>query len=116
MNDRLFESFCVMMDNLPVKAVMRAAMVQCHMIEDDLAKGRIPPSSTITSLLSFCVFLKSAANGSLVFFPELPIEHWAFYGKMVRKLVAAGELELKVQDQFDTAFSKSWLRLAASRA
>jgi hypothetical protein len=35
---------------------------------------------------------------------------------MVRKLVAAGELELKVQDQFDTAFSKSWLRLAASRA
>jgi hypothetical protein len=33
MNDRLFESFCVMIDNLPVKAVMRAVMAQCHMIQ-----------------------------------------------------------------------------------
>jgi hypothetical protein len=67
-------------------------------------------------MLFFCVFLNSTTQGSLDFFPELPIEHWAFYGKIVRKLVAAGELELKVQDQFDAAFSKSWLRLAAFKA
>ncbi|HLX95347.1 MAG TPA: hypothetical protein VKU37_06375 [Verrucomicrobiae bacterium] len=105
-----------MIDNLPVKAVMRAVMVQCHMIEDDLARGRIPSNPTTTSLLSFCVFLNSATHGSPDFFPELPIEHWAFYGKIVRKLVAAGELELKAQDQFDTAFSKSLLRPAVSKA
>jgi hypothetical protein len=46
----------------------------------------------------------------------LPIEHWAFYGKTVRKRVAAGELELKAQDRFDTAFSRSLLRLTASAA
>jgi hypothetical protein len=116
MNDHLFESFCVMIDGLPIKAVMRAAMVQCHMLEDDLAKGRIPPNVTAASILSFCIFLKSAAHGSLAFLPELSMEHQAFHGKIVRKLVAAGELQLKAQDQFDTAFSKSLSRLAASAA
>ncbi len=114
MNDRLFESFCVMIDNLPVKAVMRAAMVQCYMIQDDLAKGRIPPNPTTASMLSFCGFLKSATDGSLAFFPELPMEHWAFYGKIVRKLVSAGELQLEAQNQFDTAFSRSLSRFADS--
>jgi len=36
MNDRLFESFCVMIDGLPIEAVIRAAKAQCGMIEDDL--------------------------------------------------------------------------------
>jgi hypothetical protein len=57
MNDHLFESFCVMIDGLPIKAVMRAAMVQCHMLEDDLAKGWIPPNVTAASILSFAFFL-----------------------------------------------------------
>jgi hypothetical protein len=95
---------------------MRAVMVQCRMIEDDLAKGRIPPNRTTASLLSFCVFLNSATHGSPSLFPALPIEHWAFYEKIVRKLVAAGELGLQAQDQFDTAFSKSLSRFATSRA
>lgn len=116
MNDRLFESFCVMIDGLPVRAVTRAAMVQCHMIEDDLAAGRIPPNVTVSSILSFCIFLRTAAHDSRVCFPELPMEHWAFYGKVVRKLVAAGELQLQAQDQFDTAFSRSLSRIGASAA
>jgi hypothetical protein len=111
MNERLFESFCAMIDGLPVRAVLRATKVQCRMIENDLVQGRIPPGEIVVSILSFCIFLRAASRGSLAFFPELPMEHWAFYGKVVRKLVAAGELQLKAQDQFDTAFSKSLQRL-----
>jgi len=91
---------------------MRSALER-HFSDITLAKGRIPPDETVASVLAFCVFLKAAARGSLAFFPDLPMEHWAFYGKVVRKLVAAGELQSGAQDQFDTAFSKSLLRLAA---
>ncbi len=114
MNSRLFESFCEMIESIPVKAVMRAAEAERRMVEDDLERKRIPPCEEAHSILSFCEFLGDAAQGHGASFPLLPIEHCAFYRKIVRKLVEAGELPFQVSDQVDHTFSTVLFRTLTS--
>ena len=114
MNSRLFESFCEMIENIPVKAVLKAAEAERRMVEDDLAKKRIRPSEETRSVLSFCEFLVAAAQGDNACFPVLPIEHCAFYRKIVGKLVDAGELPFTVKEHVDHTFSAVLYRTLTS--
>lgn len=106
-NTRLFESFCEMLEQIPIKAVVRAAEAERRMVEDDLAKKRTDADTNVTSVLSFCNFLTLAARGISFALPTLPIEHCAFYRKIVQRLVEAGELPAEMKRRFDRAFSES---------
>jgi hypothetical protein len=102
----LFDSFARMIESVPSKAVIRAAEAEQRMVEDDLECHRTVPDEEAISVLGFCNFLTAAAHGVLVALPTVPIEHCAFYRKVVRRLVEAGELPFTVKDQFDRMFSR----------
>ncbi len=89
-----------MIDGLPAKAVLKAAVMERHMLEDDLALGRTPPSDDTDLILTFCRFLGGANHGALIMPQSIPMKQWAFYGKTVERLVAAGELPCEVQGDF----------------
>jgi hypothetical protein len=105
MNWCLFESFCELLETVPVKAVVRAADAERKMVEDDLEKKRTEPDEYVTSVLSFCKFLSLGTLGIRASLPALPVEHCAFYRKIVQRLVEAGELPLEIQRYFDAIFS-----------
>jgi hypothetical protein len=106
MHSYLFDSFARMIESVPPKAVIRAAEAERRMVEDDLESQRAVPDEEATSVLGFCNFLTAAARGVLVVLPIAPIEHCAFYRKVVQRLVEAGELPFTVKDQFDRTFSR----------
>ncbi len=114
MNSRLFEAFCEMLDRVPVKAIVRAAEAERRMVEDDLAKKRTEPDRDTTSVLAFCNFLIDAARGIHCSFPVWPIEHCAYYRKVVQRLVEAGELPADVKRKFDLWFSQALIRALAT--
>jgi len=58
----LFESFCEMIDELPVKAILRTAEVQRRVLEEALAYQRRVPVDDAGSIASFCDFLMAAAR------------------------------------------------------
>src|SRR5262249_31107291 len=102
----LFDTFSRMIESIPVRAVIRAAEAEGRMVEDDLEKHRVPPDEETISVLGFCNFLAASARGFLVPLPASPIEHCAFYRKIVKRLVEAGELPFAVKDQIDRTFSR----------
>jgi hypothetical protein len=103
MSHRHFELFCEIIDGLPPKAVLKAVAMEQHMLDEDLALGRTPPSDDTASVLRFCRFLEGAAHGALLMPRNVPMKHWAFYAKTVERLVAAGELPCEVQQDFKPA-------------
>jgi len=105
MNWGLFESFCEMLESIPIKAVLRAADAERKMVEDDLEKKRTEPDEYVTSVLGFCNFLLLAVGGIYAAIPGLPREHRAFYRKMVRRLIDAGELPSEIKSHLDEIFS-----------
>lgn len=104
MNPGLFESFCEMLESVPIKAVLRTADAERRMVEEDLEKKRAEPDENSISVLSFCDFLPQAVSGGYVSLPALPVEHCAFYRKIVHRLVEAGELPPEIVEQFDRIF------------
>ncbi len=104
---RLFDSFANMIEDLPVKAILRAADAERRMVEDDLARQRISPNEDTDSVLAFCQFLEAAERGAHFPLPALPMEHCAFYRKIVQKLVDVGELHHNVQGWVDDTFSRA---------
>lgn len=110
MNLRLFESFCEMLESIPSKALLRALDAERRMVEDDLEKKRTEPDEYVTSILSFCNCLIRAVTGGYVSLPALPVEHCAFYRKIVHRLVEAGELPPEMVTQFDQIFFRSLSR------
>lgn len=107
MNSRLFESFCEMLESIPSKAVLRAVDAERRMVEDDLEKHRTERDEYVISVLSFCNFLIRAVTGGYVSLPAFPVEHCAFYRKIVHRLVDAGELTPQIMTQFDRIFFRS---------
>ena len=101
MNWGLFESFCEMLESIPPKAVLRAAEAERKMVEDDLEHKRTERDTYVISVLSFCNFLTLAVCGVYASVAALPVEHRKFYGKVVQRLVAAGELPLGSAEQFN---------------
>jgi len=107
MNSGLFESFCEMLESIPIQAVLRAVEAERRMVEDDIEKKRTEPDEYSLSILSFCDFLLRAVSGGYVSLPAFPVEHCAFYRKMVHRLVEAGELPPQMIAQFDGIFFRA---------
>jgi hypothetical protein len=105
MNYGLFESFCEMLESIPIKAVLRAADAQRRMVEDDLEKKRTEADENVVSVLGFCNFLTLAVRGIYASIPFLPVEHYAGYRKIVQRLIEAGELPPEIKAHFDRVFS-----------
>jgi hypothetical protein len=113
-NSRLFESFCETIDPLSVKALLRAVEVQHGIIEDDLANRRVAAVDDAQSIASFCAFVVAASRGSAFFCPPLPLEHCAYYRKIVQRMVEAGELPYDAQERFDLNFSQALFKALTS--
>jgi hypothetical protein len=107
MSSRLFDTFCELLETLPVKAVVRAADAERRMVQNDLEMKRTELDEESLSVLEFCNFLIDAAHGLQFSLPIWPIEHSAFYRRVVRRLVDAGELPPAVRDQFERALGPS---------
>ncbi|HXS68242.1 MAG TPA: hypothetical protein VN761_05330 [Candidatus Polarisedimenticolia bacterium] len=101
MNWGLFESFCELLENIPIKAVVRAADAERKMVEDDLRNKRTEPDENVTSVLGFCNFLTLAVHGSHPSLPGFPYEHRVFYASVVRRLVDAGVLSPEFKGEFE---------------
>jgi hypothetical protein len=108
MNWGLFESFCEMLDSIPIKAVLRAVEAERKMVEDDLNKKRTEPDEYVSSVLGFCNFLMLAVCGVYDSITSLPWEHHAFYSKIIRRLVDAGELPSEILVHFDKIFLRTF--------
>jgi hypothetical protein len=108
MNWGLFDSFCEMLESIPIKAVLRAVDAERKMVEDDLDKKRTEPDEYVTSVLGFCNFLMLAVCGVYDTITTLPPEHRAFYSKIVQRLVDAGELPPEITPHFDKIFSPAF--------
>lgn len=107
MSSRLYDTFCGLLETLPVKAIVRAADAERRMVQDDLEKKRTALDEESISVLEFCNFLIHAAHGLQFNLSAWPAEHCAFYRGVLRRLVEAGELPPSVQDQFERALSAS---------
>jgi hypothetical protein len=108
MNWGLFETFCEMLESIPIKAVLRAVAAERRMVEDDLDKKRTERDEYVSSVLGFCNFLMLAVCGVYESVALLPREHRAFYGKIVQRLVDAGELPPEITRHFERIFSSAF--------
>jgi len=113
---RLLDSFCELMDALPTATLLRAADVQRRLIEGDLAADRTASPSEAQSIVSFCRFLSASARGEKVPCPPLPVEHSAYYRKIIQRLVKTGELPFAVQDEFDANFCEALFKALTAPA
>lgn len=77
------------------------------MLEEDLALGRTFPNKDTSLILGFCKFVEAVVHGRLVLPSAMPMEHWAFYGKTLERLTAAGELPLWKMEDFEAAFMRA---------
>jgi hypothetical protein len=107
MTSCLFDNFSEMLETIPAKAIIPAADAERRMVEDDLITKQTVPDQESLSVLEFCTFLIHAARGIQSSIPTWPIEHCAFYRRVVQKLVDAGELPPRFKEQFDVTFSKA---------
>jgi len=108
MNWGLFESFCEMLESIPIKAVLRAVDAERKMVEDDLDKKRTERDEYVSSVLGFCNFLMLAVCGVYDSITRLPAEHHAIYSKIVQRLVDAGELPSDIMKHFEKIFSPTF--------
>ena len=108
MNWGLFESFCEMLDSIPTKAVLRAVEAERKMVKADLENKRTECDQYVISVLGFCNFLTLAVCGVYSSMAALPVEHRAYYGKVVQRLVDAGELPLTTAEHFNRIFASGF--------
>ena len=104
MNWGLFESFCDMLDSIPTKAVLRAVEAERRMVENDLENKRTECDRYVVSVLGFCNFLTFAVCVIYSSMAVLPVEHRAYYGRVVQRLVDAGELPSTSAEYFNRIF------------
>jgi hypothetical protein len=104
MKNCLFEAFVSMIGSLPANGIMLVAELQGQMIEDDLSQRRALPMEDAVSVLNFCRFLQTTAQGSGIFPTILPRHHLAAYRKIVNRLMEAGELSLNAGELFNWTF------------
>lgn len=97
----MFETFCDLLETVPVKAIVRAADAERRMLQDDLAAKRTPLDEESMSVLEFCNFLIDAAHGLPFLPPVWPTDHSAFYQRIIQRLIDAGGLPAEVKIQLN---------------
>jgi hypothetical protein len=104
MKTKLFEAFAEMIDDLPPKGMLTAIELERQMLKDDLMYKRVSDEE-VASIFSFCEFIKAITEEDIMIPVELPENQIACFRKIVRRLVEAGELPGRAQEQFDLTFS-----------
>jgi hypothetical protein len=102
----LFERFSVMIEGLPVRAVIPAVELERQMLDDDLARKRTMPMDEVSSIRAFCHFIENAGGGNVPH-ASVPIHHLGFYRDTIKRLVTDGVLSKEAGALFDTTFSAS---------
>ena len=100
----MFESFCELLESIPIKAVLRAVDAERKMVENDLVTKRTEMDEYVASILGFCNFLTLAVSGIYACAPALPFEHCAFYRRIIQELVDAGELPFEITRYVEKLF------------
>ena len=108
---RMFNLFTETLDGMPPPAV-RHFIGRIHAtFEDALLYKRIDETRDVLSILCFCQFMSSVFENDVLFpISGLPIEHVAFYRKVVTRLIEANELSAEAQVKFDAVFSSGFLK------
>ena len=107
----MFKQFSGTIDGIPPPAVRRfISRIHCS-VEDALLYKRIDETRDTRSVLCFCQFMNAVFEDDVIFpLDGLPVRHIAFYGKVVARLIDAGELPAAAMAKFDTVFSAGFLR------
>jgi hypothetical protein len=107
----MFEQFCETIEDMPTPAV-RNFIARIHgTFEDALLYKRIDQSPELHSILCFCQFMRTISeDGAVVPVDGLPVRHIAFYGRVVTRLIEAGDLPPAARTRFEAVFSESFLR------
>ena len=107
----MFEEFCETIEDMPPPAVRNFITRIQGTFEDALLYKRIDQSQELHSILCFCHFMKSVSEeGAVVPVDGLPVRHIVCYGKVVARLIEAGELPAAAKTKFDAVFSEGFLR------
>jgi len=108
----LFESFADVMENIPVRAILRTLERESRMLEEDLAYQRPVPQQEAASILTFCRFVEAARKRMTagLLFKKLPARHVQLYRKTLARLVDAEELPTNASDEFDKMVGDDWLK------
>jgi hypothetical protein len=112
----LFDAFKRMIDKVPAKVIRKAIKTEHLLLEDDLLYKRIPETREVDSILSFCPFIKAAAENDIISPMLLPARHFACYRKIVKRLIRANELSAKAMEQFELTFSSGSAKRVANGA
>ena len=107
----MFKQFSGTIDEIHPPAVRRfISRIHCC-VEDALLYKRIDETRDTHSVLCFCQFMNSVFEDDEIFpLDGLPVRHIAFYGKVVARLIEAGELPEVAMKKFDAVFSAGFLR------
>jgi hypothetical protein len=110
----MFELFAETIDGMPPAAVLNFLNRFHASLEDALLYKRIDETPAIDSILCFCQFMNLIIEDDSIFpIDGLPVKHVALYGKVVTRLVEAGEIPIAAKDKFDAAFADGFLRSLA---
>jgi hypothetical protein len=114
MNYGLFESFCELLETLPAGEILKTTAAERQRLEDDLARKRVVCRAEARSVASFCEFVAAAVSGAHYSCPDLPVEHCAYYRKVVQRLVEAAELPASARNDFEVNFSQALFKALMS--
>jgi hypothetical protein len=111
----MFELFAETIDGMPPPAVLSFLKRVHGSLEDALLYKRIDETPAVDSILCFCQFMNLLVENDPIFPIEgLPVKHVALYGKVVIRLVEAGEISITAKEKFEAAFSDGFLRSLAN--
>jgi hypothetical protein len=114
MDTCLYERFQDTIEDIPAKGVLRVVKLQCHMLQNDLARKHTLPLNDVRSIFAFYNFLKCAADGIRIPPVILPMQHISFYRKTVERLIAAEQLPFAAKDQFEEVFHSGFAKAHTS--
>lgn len=100
-----FSAFTEALNATSAHAVLDLLEWQCRSLEKDLDEHRLQLTADAFSILCFRQFVRRAKRGEeLAGFDPLPLEHFNFYLKTLRRLVEASVFPQSVITQFEEIF------------
>jgi hypothetical protein len=104
----LFNTFSMMINEMPAKVVPKALELERQMLEDDIAHARTLQADEAHSILTFCRFVYAVKRNKQIPPTTLPAEHIGFYRKTINRLIESRLLSADTLKQFDAAFPKGF--------
>lgn len=95
-----------MLSSIPVQAVLRAVQDECQMLENAVFQKRMSLDQEVISIFIFARFLNSVRIPVRLTHTVLPAAHVTAFRDIVARLIGAGELPLRAEDEFEKMFSR----------